>query len=183
MSLLERRRAVLGAKGSSIDWESIARGMIDGVTEFSIPSSVAINTALANGMANRNVISVDISEGNTLITTYYFSTCLKLVNVTFPSTLTTLNNNCFQGCRGPTTITLPSTITTYGTGVFFGCTALKEAIVEAVTPPTAGANLFQSCTALTAIYVPDASVSAYQAASGWSTYASIIKGISERPSE
>ena len=181
MSLLERRRAILGAKGNSIDWESIARGMCDGVTEFSIPSSVTISTNIANGMANRNIVSVDISEGNTLINIYYFASCLKLVNVTFPSTLTTLNNNCFQGCRGLTTITLPSTITTYGSGVFFGCLALKEVIVEAVTPPTAGTNLFQSCTALTAIYVPDASVSAYQSASGWSTYASIIKGISERP--
>lgn len=167
--------------GSAIDWESIARGMIDGVTEFSIPSSVTINTALSNGMANRNIVSVDISEGNTLMTNYYFSNCLKLVNVTFPSTLTTLNNNCFQSCKGLTTITLPSTITTYGSGVFYGCSSLREVIVEAVTPPTAGANLFQSCTALTAIYVPDASVSAYQSASGWSTYASLIKPISQRP--
>lgn len=54
-------------------------------------------------------------------------------------------------------------------------------IMEATTPPTAGANLFQSCPALTSIYVPDASVEAYKAATNWSTYASKIKGISERP--
>jgi hypothetical protein len=51
-------------------------------------------------------------------------------------------------------------------------------ILHTTTPPTfSWAN-----TAPSAIYVPDAAVATYQAASGFSTHSSIIKGLSELPS-
>lgn len=49
--------------------------------------------------------------------------------------------------------------------------------MKAITPPTLS-GAFDACTALTNIYVPDASVTAYKEATNWSTYASRIKGIS-----
>lgn len=65
-----------------------------------------------------------------------------------------------------------------GTYTFWQMTAnLTAFICKAVTPPTlGGSNNMSFCSA---IYVPDASVADYQAATNWSAYASIIKGISQ----
>ena len=51
--------------------------------------------------------------------------------------------------------------------------------VNANTPPTLGSGAIPST--IDAIYVPDESVAAYQAATNWSSFASKIKGISEMP--
>jgi hypothetical protein len=51
-------------------------------------------------------------------------------------------------------------------------------ILHTETPP----SFTWAAVAPSAIYVPDAAVATYQAASGFSTYSSIIKGLSELPS-
>ena len=175
-----RRRTAMRGAGSSVDWESIARGMVDFVTEFDVPASVSVDVNQVNVFAGRKVRNIAISDGNTTIANYAFANTPSLSNVQFPSSLTEIKNNIFQS-SGIVSITLPKTITTYGTGVFFSCRSLQEVIMEAATPPTIGTNMFLSCIVLAAIYVPDASVATYKAANNWNTYASIIKGISERP--
>lgn len=251
--LLRRR---MGAKsGSAIDWESIARGMIDCTTAFELPSSITISATSAStgyifndrkGLSGevtidegatiigynlfyncRNLTKVNLPSTLTMIRNNAFQMCQSLTSIALPNSITTIGNNCFSGCQSlssvniPTgvntlnsyifqnckalktlvipnnvttfaaaafsgagfeTITIPSSVTSIGASTFQVCASLAEVIMEATIPPTlANANAFQGCTALTAIYVPDASVSAYQSASGWSTYASIIKPISQRP--
>lgn len=166
------------SRGAGVDWESIAKGMVDFVTEFDVPSSVSVDVNQQSIFAGRRVRNIVISDGNTTIANYAFSNTPSLSNIQFPNTLTKINNNAFQS-SGIVSITLPDTITTYGGGLFYNCRRLQEVIIEAATPPTFGANMFLNCTALTGIYVPDASVEAYKAASGWSAYASIIKPLSE----
>ena len=59
-------------------------------------------------------------------------------------------------------------------------------ICKAVVPPIATRRIidYTSTTGKpTAIYVPDLSVDAYKTANGWSSHASIIKGLSEYPGE
>ena len=89
----------------------------------------------------------------------------------------------------------PNAVFTVGTGAFSGCTELVELILGKVTgiesgaiggtllqtiriyntnPPPMAATI--STNSLQAIYVPAASVSAYQQATGWVTYASKIIG-------
>lgn len=249
---LIRRRNMLGASGSAIDWESIARGMIDCTTAFEVPSSITIGATLANAgyiFNERKGLSgeVTIDEGTTVIGYNLFYNCINLRKVNLPSTLTTIRNNAFQQCRSLTNITLPNSVTTIGNNCFSGCESLSsvniptgvttlnayvfqnckalktvtipssitsmlatfvgsgietitipssvtsigiqsfqqcislaEIILEATTPPTlANVNAFYGCTALTSIYVPDASVNAYKTANNWSNYASLIKPISE----
>lgn len=252
---LIKRRDMLGAKsGSAIDWESIARGMIDCTTSFEVPSSITISATLANagyifnerkGLSGevtidegatiigynlfygcRNLTKVNLPSTLTTIRNNVFQNCLSLTSITLPNSVTTIGSSCFSGCQslssinipngvttlnayvfqnckalktisipssvtsmlatfvgsGIETITIPSSVTSIGIQTFQGCTSLAEVIMEATTPPTlASANAFLDCTALTAIYVPDSSVSAYQSASGWSSFASLIKPISQRP--
>ena len=71
---------------------------------------------------------------------------------------------------------LPSTLTSFGGSTAFGdCRCLSEIHIKAVTPPTFS-GISASRVGTFTIYVPTASVDAYKAASGWSTYADRIVG-------
>lgn len=73
---------------------------------------------------------------------------------------------------------------------FSGCTSLSTIIIRAVTPPTlvqsfqywSSSSMFADLPGSFKIYVPDASVSSYKAATGWSDYESHIVGLSTLPS-
>jgi hypothetical protein len=58
---------------------------------------------------------------------------------------------------------------------------LTEVVVKATTPPTLDATAWSGASALASIYVPDASVEAYKAATNWSNsnIANKIKPLSE----
>jgi hypothetical protein len=144
------------AKGPSIDWESIAKGVLDGTTEFSIPEEAGYSSTL--GIPSRTgLISVVVAEGSSVV------------------------QSCFQGCSKLESVILPSTITSIGNSAFKLCTKLKEIVVNATTPPSFGNQIFQFASNDFIIYVPDESVDTYKGTSGWSTYEAQIKGISERP--
>lgn len=96
--------------------------------------------------------------------------------------LTSIGDNAFRYCSALTEISLPASLTSIGRQSFQGCSSLQYIRIEATTPPTlASTNAIPST--IGAIYVPDASVAAYQAATNWSSFASKIKGISEMPAE
>lgn len=98
------------------------------------------------------------------------------------SGITKLPNSAFNGCTSLVEITLPASLTSIGNYVFRGCESLKYFRINANTPPTLSwAPAFPST--IVAIYVPDESITAYREATGWTDYASKIKGISEMPAE
>lgn len=73
-------------------------------------------------------------------------------------------------------ITIGNTVKTISGEAFADCTSLQSIIIEAVTPPTIGGNVFQN-TNDCPIYVPSGSVETYKTANNWSTYASRIQAI------
>jgi hypothetical protein len=152
----------MGAKSGGIDWATIGHGMVDYTTPFSVPAEII---PTISGIGDK---------------TYMFIFRGNLQSIDFES-LSYIPERFCQGCTSLTTITFPTTMIRIGGYSFYGCTSLQEVIVQKDTPPALGANVFGNCTSLAVIYVPDASVSAYQGASQWSTYASIIKPISQRP--
>lgn len=81
-------------------------------------------------------------------------------------------------------VILPSTITKVGSYSFASRIGsnLKTIICKATIPPTLGDEALGGSTTINVIesvYVPDASVTAYREASGWSAYAGRIKPLSE----
>ena len=74
---------------------------------------------------------------------------------------------------------LPSTISDLSGDALatHGSTNTTTAICKAVTPPTKTNTSYYNNVA--AVYVPDESVDAYKAATGWSQWASNIKPLSE----
>ena len=87
---------------------------------------------------------------------------------------TQYNDNVFG--NGLTVVVLPPSIESISSYAFNQNTKLQAIISEAATPPTIS-NSFTGPTC--PIYVPDTSVDAYKANSGWSGYASRIKPLSE----
>ena len=69
-------------------------------------------------------------------------------------------------------------MTALGREPFYNCAELATIIALPTSPPTVSGTWLRYNT-IAKIYVPDNSVSAYKAASGWSTYASRIHGMSE----
>ena len=96
-----------------------------------------------------------------------------------------IGNYAFLYCNSITAINLPSTIETIGTQAF-DCSQssnnrCKNIVCYATTPPTLGDNAFRGRTSTSTFYVPDDSLENYKEATGWVSFASRIKGISELP--
>lgn len=127
----------------------------------------------------KRVINIENTQ-LTSIGTNAFRYCSSLAKITLPASLTSIGGSTFYGCTSLAEITLPASLTSIGSYAFYGCSALQYIRIEATTPPTlASTNAIPST--IGAIYVPDESVAAYQAATNWSKFASKIKGISEMP--
>ena len=138
----------------------------------------SISSELFNGCSS--LTEITLPAGVTSIGNYAFNGCTSLAEITLPASLTSIGDYAFRNCALLAGITLPDTLTSIGGGAFNGCSSLQYIRIEATTPPTlASTNAIPST--IGAIYVPDESVAAYQAATNWSSFASKIKGISEMP--
>ena len=124
-----------------------------------------------------SLTSITIPSGVTSISDFAFNGCRSLTSVTILDSVTSIGENAFASCDSFTSITIPSGVTSIGYQAFYGCNSLTSITVNATTPPTLGENAFINANNCP-IYVPCSSVAAYKAASGWSTYASRIQGIS-----
>ena len=125
--------------------------------------------------------SVTIGNSVTSIGNYAFSHCSSLTSVTIPDSVTSIGSYAFSSCSSLTSVTIPNSVTSIGSAAFSYCSSLKNVYCKPTTPPTADKGYFSSWDAFNSnasgrkIYVPRASESAYEAASGWSEYAADIE--------
>ena len=172
-----------------------------GLTSITIPSGVtSIGDSAFNGC--RGLTSITIPSGVTSIGNNLFNSCSGLTSVTIPNSVTSIGSGAFYSCTGLTEIIIPNSVRTIGTsaisycsgltsvtigsgvisigsGAFAYCTGLTGITINATTPPTLVNIAALTNTNDCPIYVPSASVSAYQSATNWSTYASRIQAIPE----
>ena len=111
---------------------------------------------------------------SSLQTSVGWTNCTKLEDIILPdSTLTVtgiLNSHALRK------LTIPASVTTIS-GSFSGNTTMEEYHFLPVNPPTVTtSNLFRDIPANCKIYVPSDSLTAYQTATNWSTYASYMVG-------
>ena len=78
-----------------------------------------------------------------------------------------------------TVMVLPVTLERIDRYAFVGDANMQALIIKAVTPPSLAAYAFSGSKATCPVYVPDESVSAYQTATGWTDWASRIRGIGQ----
>ena len=63
---------------------------------------------------------------------------------------------------------IPSTVETISANAFFGMNCVKAIKVLPTTPPAFGTNAIP--TTVQKIYIPNGTLAAYEAASGWSNF-------------
>ena len=97
-----------------------------------------------------------------------------LTSITIPSSVTSIGYRTFELCTSLPSITIPSSVTSIKSRAFNNCSRLSEVIVNAVVPPTLGADVFEYCNANLQIKVPAESLQVYKTADGWSEYSSSI---------
>lgn len=139
---------------------------------FSAGSNLPVDTYLT---------TIDLSN-ITHIDAKAFSYQEKLIELNLPNIVET-GNQSFLYCDGLEKIDFGSNVQQIK-GIFFrNGSRLNTIICRATTPPNIDSYVFsingRINSAIQNIYVPDESVTAYQAATNWSRYSTIIKPLSE----
>ena len=90
-------------------------------------------------------------------------------------TVTSISDSAFYNASNITSINIPQSITSIGASAFYRCSSLVSVTMESAVPPTLGDDVFGEHNTSLKIYVPSGSLSAYQSATGWSSYASLLE--------
>lgn len=148
---------------------TIAGGAFNGAA--SAPENIILpNLQLIDGAAFRNVGGIKRVLDLGLITTLVGGGSIAT------------NSSTFYGCADLELLIVPATVTSLGKGAISYMPKLKNIVFKSATPPAYGDNSIYNLTALEAIYVPDASVSAYKSATGYAAYSAKIIGVSQMSS-
>lgn len=133
------------------------------------------NLVKINNYAFRNCTYlryVDIPRSVTYLGAMAFEGCTSLDGCYLnQSQIDSLHASTFVGCSALTTVTLPSTLTFIGQSAFHNCGSLIGLYCYATTPPEVYTEAFDDKSNIR-LFVPSASVSAYQNASGWDGFRS-----------
>ena len=90
---------------------------------------------------------------------------------TIPSSVTVIGVNAFSNCVALTTLTIPAGVTTIESYAFYDCLGFTKMTVLAIVPPTiADEDVFYNVNFDIPVYVPAASLAAYQAAEVWKEF-------------
>ena len=130
-------------------------------------------TTLLQYPAGKTETTYAVPTGVTSIAKYAFAGSNALTEVTLPEGLTEIAEYAFAWCRNLTKISLPKSLDNIGNMAFNECTGLTEMTVLATTPPTVGTDVFLNVSRTIPVYVPAASLAAYQAADVWSEFTNL----------
>ena len=139
------------------------------VTSLTIPNSV---TSIGNYAFNgcRSVTSLTIPNSVTSIGNYVFNGCRSVTSLTIPNSVTSIGIYAFGDCKGLTSLTIGNSVTSIGDGAFYNCSNIESMTVLTETPQTIYSSTFSNVPKDIPVYVPDGSISSYQAASYWSDF-------------
>lgn len=116
-----------------------------------------------------------------------FYGCHGLNSVTIPNSITSIGKGAFYYCDNLNSVNIGNSVTSIGDEAFAYCENTMEITCLAVVPPTMGSDVFGEVPTTIPVYVPCESVSAYQSASGWDIFDSIMclenEGIMEMDNE
>ena len=115
--------------------------------------------------------NIAIPEGVTSIGNRAFSYCPNLTSITIPEGVTSIGGSAFEYCKNLTCIIIPRSVTSIGENAFNLNHKLSLRVYcEATTPPTKEGHsfpLFNPFMPKVDIYVPSASVRAYEESHVW----------------
>lgn len=143
----------------------------------SIP--VSVTSIGGYGFYNRNNSDEPITLPYTVdtLSSYSFYNHENIRTFKIPAGIATIPASSFYGCKSLVNLTIPESVTTINANAFSGCYGMAEYHFLPTTPPTlANTNAFTNIESWCVFYIPAESLSAYQEANNWSTYASRMVG-------
>ena len=149
------------------------------LVSITIPNSV---TSIGNETFRlcNALTSITLPYSVTSIGNSAFSSCSKLTKTNYTGDVTDWCNikfgdssanpmsnshNFYINDQEIKDLVIPNTVDSIHDYAFYGCSSLISVTTEAITPPILGANVFSNCK-LSAIYIPNNTLSAYQSAWG-----------------
>ena len=147
-----------------------------------IPNGVEIESNVFSGCINLKTVKLpnDLLE----LKLNAFVDCRSLVNIELPESLQSIGDYAFQLCKSLKTIDIPSSVTEIGKSAFWNCYALKSFVIKKTdgVVTLSNSNAFERTPIADGegyIYVPDALVDSYKAATNWDAFTNQIRPISE----
>lgn len=138
-----------------------------------IKKVVAENTKIGQSAFSNCLFleSVELKNSVSTLKKYAFSGCSNLASVTLPenNNFKLIGHSAFKG-TGLTSLTIPSSVEEIVAYAFNGCTKLESIRCKRETPPVVAASSFQNVPRTIPLYVPLASLDAYQAADVWKEF-------------
>jgi hypothetical protein len=125
--------------------------------------------------------SLNLPNSVTSIDYGAFSGCSSLSQLTIPNSVTWIGGSAFKNCAKLTSVSIGNSVGSIDEAAFDGCTAVKSVVSNNTTPPkiSNADSTFSGDTYFDGIlYVPAASIEAYQKADGWKNFFE-IKSLSE----
>lgn len=150
-----------------------------GITDLYIGKSVKL---IDDGAFNSCTSLTRVDLPNSLITLndYAFSYCTALRELSFGTSLVTIGDGAFNACSALTEVVMPKSLQRINRSSFSGTTQMNSITCLALTPPSCNYDHYIFSTASTAtLYVPEESLEAYQQATLWKRFKTIV-GINPR---
>ncbi|HHT9020965.1 TPA: leucine-rich repeat protein, partial [Flavobacterium psychrophilum] len=124
-----------------------------------------------------DLTAITFPNSLTLIEEGAFQYCTALTSITIPNALASIGRFCFYTCRNLTSVTIPNSVTLIEEGAFYRCTSLNTVNCHSTTPLSISPDVFgelnQSACALN---VPAGTEAAYRAAAVWKDFSPISGG-------
>ena len=136
-----------------------------------------LNDTTANGMPQDSTKLKTIFQDASCTKVGILKGCTNLELVVLSPNLTSIPTNFISDCTNIKKITIPSAVTNIYGSSFVRCSSLLEIHFLPTVPPTLnGSDWFRDINSSCVFYVPSASLTDYQSATNWSTYASRMVG-------
>ena len=125
-------------------------------------------------VAERNTVYDSRGGCNALIETASNTLIIGCATTIIPESVTSIGSSAFYGCTSLTSIDIPKSVTSIGTWAFCDCSSLTSIVCKAVATAIGSSYTFYGVDKSIPVYVPAASVSAYQNADYWSEFTNIL---------
>ena len=102
----------------------------------------------------------------------------NLTSVSIPNSVIRIGADAFLSCNQLIKITIPANVASIGAAAFAYCNNLSSITCDALAPPVLDEGytaVFENVDKTIPVYVPEASITAYQAADGWKDFTNIKK--------
>lgn len=149
--------------------------ILNGVQVDNLVLPKGIKTVNPGLFSCSTISSVTFPESVTKIDDFAFYGCKKLSTLKVTEGIEEIGKNAFAYCDGLESIILPGSLKTIESYAFEGCTEIASVYCYSETCPTTMKYVFQDCgIEYCNLYVPTAGLDAYKATSPWNEFKNIL---------